>query len=86
MEAASSGGMLYHKVEEGKLCVNIALQEPFFFEFDLAALNANLDQREHQVMLEGASGAATTAMGDFLGENESSHNVSLGVTSTSRYV
>lgn len=82
MEAASNGGMLYHEVQEGKLCavhcVNTALQGPFFSEFDLAALAADLDQRERQVMLEGASGAATTAAGDFLAEDEGSHNVSLG--------
>ncbi|KAL6614158.1 hypothetical protein ACP70R_036428 [Stipagrostis hirtigluma subsp. patula] len=80
MEAASNGGLLYHEVQEGKLCavhcVNTALQGPFFSEFDLAALAADLDQRERQVMLEG--GAATAAAGDFLPEGEGSHNVSLG--------
>ncbi|XP_062207461.1 putative ataxin-3 homolog [Phragmites australis] len=80
MEAASNGGLLYHEVQEGKLCavhcVNTALQGPFFSEFDLAALAADLDQRERQVMLEG--GAATAAAGDFLAEGEGSHNVSLG--------
>ncbi|GJN17147.1 hypothetical protein PR202_gb04193 [Eleusine coracana subsp. coracana] len=80
MEASSNGGLLYHEVQEGKLCavhcVNTALQGPFFSEFDLAALAADLDQRERQVMLEG--GAATTAAGDFFAEGEGSHNVSLG--------
>ncbi|KAE8796864.1 ataxin-3 [Hordeum vulgare] len=76
---ASNGGLLYHEVQEGKLCavhcVNTALQGPFFSEFDLAALAADLDQRERQVMLQGA---ATVAAGDFLAEGEGSHNVSLG--------
>ncbi|CAM0883594.1 unnamed protein product [Alopecurus aequalis] len=82
--AASNGGLLYHEVQEGKLCavhcVNTALQGPFFSEFDLAALAADLDQRERQVMLQGveAVAAATTAAGDFLAEGEGSHNVSLG--------
>lgn len=79
---ASNGGLLYHEVQEGKLCavhcVNTALQGPFFSEFDLAALAADLDQRERQVMLQGAQGAATVAAGDFLAEGEGSHNVSLG--------
>jgi Ataxin-3 len=78
MEAASNGGLLYHEVQEGKLCavhcVNTALQGPVFSEFDLAALASDLDQRERQVMLEG--GAATIAAGDFFAEG--SHNVSLG--------
>ncbi|KAM0889473.1 hypothetical protein ACQ4PT_027675 [Festuca glaucescens] len=84
MDAASNGGLLYHEVQEGKLCavhcVNTALQGPFFSEFDLAALAADLDQRERQVMLQGveAAAAATTAAGDFLAEGEGSHNVSLG--------
>ncbi|CAO2182329.1 unnamed protein product [Urochloa humidicola] len=80
--AASNGGLLYHEVQEGKLCavhcVNTALQGPFFSEFDLAALAADLDQRERLVMLEGSRspGAANAAAGDFLAEG--SHNVSLG--------
>lgn len=84
MEAASNGGLLYHEVQEGKLCavhcVNTALQGPFFSEFDLAALAADLDQRERLVMLEGSQspGAANAASGDFLTEGEGSHNVSLG--------
>ncbi|KQK10600.1 putative ataxin-3 homolog [Brachypodium distachyon] len=80
MDAASNGGLLYHEVQEGKLCtvhcVNTTLQGPFFSEFDLAALAADLDQRERQVMLQGALGADAT--GDFLAEGEGSHNVSLG--------
>lgn len=84
MEAASNGGLLYHEVQEGKLCavhcVNTALQGPFFSEFDLAALAADLDQRERLVMLEGSRspGAANAAAGDFFAEGEGSHNVSLG--------
>ncbi|KAJ1286246.1 hypothetical protein BS78_03G338600 [Paspalum vaginatum] len=84
MEAPSNGGLLYHEVQEGKLCavhcVNTALQGPFFSEFDLAALAADLDQRERLVMLEGSQspGAANAASGDFLTEGEGSHNVSLG--------
>ncbi|CAL4960420.1 unnamed protein product [Urochloa decumbens] len=80
--AASNGGLLYHEVQEGKLCavhcVNTALQGPFFSEFDLAALAADLDQRERLVMLEGSRspGGANAAAGDFLPEG--SHNVSLG--------
>ncbi|KAF8775310.1 hypothetical protein HU200_004718 [Digitaria exilis] len=82
MDAASNGGLLYHEVQEGKLCavhcVNTALQGPFFSEFDLAALANDLDQRERLVMLEGSQspGAANAAAGDFLAEG--SHNVSLG--------
>jgi Ataxin-3 len=79
MEAASNGGLLYHEVQDGKLCavhcINTALQGPFFSEFDLAVLAANLDQRERQVMLEG--GAATSVAGDFFAKGKGSHNVSL---------
>ncbi|KAG8374384.1 hypothetical protein BUALT_Bualt11G0126300 [Buddleja alternifolia] len=64
---AINEGMLYHEVQESKLCavhcVNTALQGPFFSEFDLAALASDLDHTEQRMML-GA--------GDFL-----SHNVSL---------
>ncbi|XP_022971387.1 ataxin-3 homolog [Cucurbita maxima] len=73
MEGASNGGMLYHEVQESKLCavhcVNTVLQGPFFSEFDLAALASDLDRKERQMML----GGSTT--GDFL--SEESHNVSL---------
>lgn len=72
-EPSSNGGMLYHEVQEGKLCavhcVNTVLQGPFFSEFDLAALASDLDRTERQMM---SSGALT---GDFL--PEVSHNVSL---------
>ncbi|KAE8685800.1 Ataxin-3-like protein [Hibiscus syriacus] len=75
MERASNGGMLYHEVQESKLCavhcVNTVLQGPFFSEFDLAALASDLDSKERQMMLQGAASA-----GDFL--SEESHNVSLG--------
>ncbi|PIN02238.1 Ataxin 3/Josephin [Handroanthus impetiginosus] len=69
---ASNGGMLYHEVQESKLCavhcVNTVLQGPFFSEFDLAALASDLDSSERQMML----GSIT---GDYL--PELSHNVSL---------
>ncbi|KAH6798204.1 Josephin family protein [Perilla frutescens var. hirtella] len=69
---SSNGGLLYHEVQESKLCavhcVNTVLQGPFFSEFDLAALASDLDRTERQMML----GAVT---GDFLPEQ--SHNVSL---------
>ncbi|KAJ8753854.1 hypothetical protein K2173_000108 [Erythroxylum novogranatense] len=71
MEGASNGGMLYHEVQEGKLCalhcVNTVLQGPFFSEVDLAALATDLDHKERQVMQQ---------FGDFL--SFESHNVSLG--------
>ncbi|KAK4859090.1 hypothetical protein QYF36_026699 [Acer negundo] len=73
---ASNGGMLYHEVQESKLCavhcVNTVLQGPFFSEFDLAALASDLDRKERQMMLEGG---ASVSSGDFLSED--SHNVSL---------
>ncbi|XP_051127471.1 ataxin-3 homolog [Andrographis paniculata] len=69
---ASNGGMLYHEVQESKLCavhcVNTVLQGPFFSEFDLAALASDLDRTERQMM----HGSVT---GDFV--PEVSHNVSL---------
>ncbi|KZV51733.1 ataxin-3 [Dorcoceras hygrometricum] len=69
---ASNGGMLYHEVQESKLCavhcVNTVLQGPFFSEFDLAAVASDLDRTERQMML----GSGT---GDFL--PDLSHNVSL---------
>ncbi|XP_048127146.1 ataxin-3 homolog isoform X2 [Rhodamnia argentea] len=75
MEGASNGGMLYHEVQESKLCavhcVNTVLQGPFFSEFDLAALASDLDRKERQMMMpQGAAGG-----GDFL--SQESHNVSL---------
>ncbi|XP_058215561.1 ataxin-3 homolog isoform X3 [Rhododendron vialii] len=73
MEGPSNGGMLYHEVQESKLCavhcVNTVLQGPFFSEFDLAALASDLDCKERQMMLEGGSGAGLVP--------EESHNVSL---------
>jgi ataxin-3 len=78
MEGESNGGMLYHEVQEAKLCavhcVNTVLQGPFFSEFDLAALASDLDTKERQMMQEGTVSAA--ASGDFL--SAESHNVSLG--------
>ncbi|XP_022767660.1 ataxin-3 homolog [Durio zibethinus] len=78
MEGASNGGMLYHEVQESKLCavhcVNTVLQGPFFSELDFAALASDLDTKERQMMLEGTAAAASA--GDFL--SEESHNVSLG--------
>lgn len=72
MDGASNGGMLYHEVQESKLCavhcVNTVLQGPFFSEFDLAALASDLDCKERQVMLPALSSSAA----DF-----ESHNVSL---------
>lgn len=81
MDGASNGGMLYHEVQESKLCavhcVNTVLQGPFFSEVDLAALASDLDCKERQVMLQGvAATAAAPSPGDFLSED--SHNVSLG--------
>lgn len=73
MEGASNGGMLYHEVQESKLCavhcVNTVLQGPFFSEFDLAALASDLDCKERQMMMLPPS---LSSSGDFL-----SHNVSL---------
>lgn len=74
MEGASNGGMLYHEVQESKLCavhcVNTVLQGPFFSEFDLAALASDLDCKERQMMM-----LPSLASGDFLSHD--SHNVSL---------
>ncbi|KAJ9185319.1 hypothetical protein P3X46_004967 [Hevea brasiliensis] len=74
MEGVSNGGMLYHEVQEAKLCavhcVNTVLQGPFFSEFDLAALASDLDCKERQMMQEGS-----VSTGDFL--SAESHNVSL---------
>ncbi|PKI43395.1 hypothetical protein CRG98_036152 [Punica granatum] len=84
MEGVSNGGMLYHEVQESKLCavhcVNTVLQGPFFSEFDLAALASDLDRRERQMMMEGVGGGGgggghVAAGGDFLSQD--SHNVSL---------
>ncbi|CAI9098382.1 OLC1v1035015C1 [Oldenlandia corymbosa var. corymbosa] len=73
MEGASNGGMLYHEVQESKLCavhcVNTVLQGPFFSELDFAALASDLDRRERQMMNQSG--------GDFLPDPHVSHNVSL---------
>ncbi|KAJ8648271.1 ataxin-3 [Cinnamomum micranthum f. kanehirae] len=73
----SNGGMLYHEVQESKLCavhcVNTVLQGPFFSEFDLAALASDLDRKERQMMLEGVR-----VPDDLLRfASEESHNVSM---------
>ncbi|KAJ8494287.1 hypothetical protein OPV22_016008 [Ensete ventricosum] len=78
MEGPSNGGLLYHEMQESKLCavhcVNTVLQGPFFSELDLAALASDLDQTERQMMLEGA-GHGGASSGDFY--SEVSHNVSM---------
>ena len=78
MEGVSNGGMLYHEVQESKLCavhcVNTVLQGPFFSEVDLAALASDLDHKERQVMLDSAAAAASPSA-NFL--SEESYNVSL---------
>ncbi|KAI4342495.1 hypothetical protein MLD38_027121 [Melastoma candidum] len=83
MESSSTdcnGGMLYHEVQESKLCavhcVNTVLQGPFFSEFDLAVLASDLDLKERQMMITSACPAAGGGVaGDFL--SQESHNVSL---------
>lgn len=76
MEGPSNGGLLYHEVQEAKLCavhcVNTVLQGPFFSEVDLAALASDLDQKERLMMMEERSGFS----GDFL--SDGSYNVSMG--------
>uniref|UniRef100_A0A7N0TSL3 ubiquitinyl hydrolase 1 n=1 Tax=Kalanchoe fedtschenkoi TaxID=63787 RepID=A0A7N0TSL3_KALFE len=56
---ARKGGMVYHEVQESKLCtvdcvkshvVNTLLQGPFFSEADLVALTSDLDSKEHQLI------------------------------------
>ena len=56
---SSRGGssmILYHEVQESKLCgvhcVNTVLQGPFFSELDLAAVAADLDKREMQMGMD----------------------------------
>lgn len=60
MEGPSNGGLLYHEVQESKLCavhcVNTVLQGPFFTELDLAALASDLDQTERQMMAGAEDG------------------------------
>ncbi|GMH23042.1 hypothetical protein Nepgr_024885 [Nepenthes gracilis] len=80
MEGPSNGGLLYHEVQEAKLCavhcVNTVLQGPFFSEFDLAALAADLDRKERQMLMEGSGGGVTDDLVKF--DAEQSHNVSMG--------
>uniref|UniRef100_A0A0D6QUY8 ubiquitinyl hydrolase 1 n=2 Tax=Araucaria cunninghamii TaxID=56994 RepID=A0A0D6QUY8_ARACU len=58
----TNGGLLYHEVQESKLCavhcVNTVLQGPFFSEFDLATIATDLDQKERQMMMEGGLDSA----------------------------
>lgn len=74
MEGPSNGGMLYHEVQESKLCavhcVNTVLQGPFFTEIDLAALASDLDHEERRMMFQAGAPSA-----EFLSED--SHNVSM---------
>ncbi|XP_076931776.1 ataxin-3 homolog [Bidens hawaiensis] len=70
MEGPMSGGMLYHEVQESKLCavhcVNTVLQGPFFSEIDLAAVASDLDRREHQMMQQVSQESFNVSMdGDF---------------------
>ncbi|XP_076918786.1 ataxin-3 homolog [Bidens hawaiensis] len=70
MEGPINGGMLYHEVQESKLCavhcVNTVLQGPFFSEIDLAALASDLDRREHQMMQQVSHESFNVSMdGDF---------------------
>ncbi|GAB2273626.1 hypothetical protein Dimus_008409 [Dionaea muscipula] len=80
MEGPSNGGILYHEVQEAKLCavhcVNTVLQGPFFSEFDLAALAADLDRKERQMLLEGGAAGVSDDLIAF--DSQESHNVSLG--------
>lgn len=75
----SNGGLLYHEVQESKLCavhcVNTVLQGPFFSELDLAALASDLDRRERQMMMMETEANPGGAVGGFLSED--SHNVSV---------
>ncbi|KMZ58771.1 Ataxin 3 variant ref [Zostera marina] len=73
----SNGGLLYHEVQESKLCavhcVNTVLQGPFFTELDLAALASDLDHKEREVIVSHDQDALSSH--DFLSED--SHNVSM---------
>lgn len=70
--------ILYHEVQESKLCgvhcVNTVLQGPFFSELDLAAMAADLDKREMQMVMGSDSGAPSD-YARIMGEDSS--NVSL---------
>lgn len=69
--------MLYHEVQESKLCgvhcVNTVLQGPFFSEVDFAAMAADLDRRELQMVM--GSGVSSSDYSHFMGEDSS--NVAL---------
>ncbi|KAH9308577.1 hypothetical protein KI387_036488 [Taxus chinensis] len=53
----ANGGLLYHEVQESKLCVvnsvNRVLEGPCFTELDLVSIAADLDQKEKHMMMEG---------------------------------
>eukprot|EP00250_Pteridium_aquilinum_P035228 c8926_g1_i1 orf=128-925(+) len=76
---AGSGTILYHEVQESKLCgvhcVNTVLQGPFFSELDLAAMAADLDKKEMQMVMGSSGGAASSDYARLMGEDSS--NVSL---------
>ncbi|KXG21912.1 hypothetical protein SORBI_3009G123800 [Sorghum bicolor] len=77
-------GLLYSKVQEGKLFalhrVNTALQGPFFSVFDISPGSPLTSTRELPVMLEASRspGAANAATWDFFAAGKGSHKVSLG--------
>lgn len=76
---AGTGVILYHEVQESKLCgvhcVNTVLQGPFFSELDLAAMAAELDKKEMQMVMGSTSSAASADYAHLMGEDSS--NVSL---------
>ncbi|KAI5060216.1 hypothetical protein GOP47_0024636 [Adiantum capillus-veneris] len=76
---AGAGIILYHEVQESKLCgvhcVNTVLQGPFFSELDLAAMAAELDKKEMQMVMGSNSNAASSDYARLMGED--SCNVSL---------
>ncbi|MCO5611734.1 hypothetical protein L7F22_065992 [Adiantum nelumboides] len=76
---AGSGVILYHEVQESKLCgvhcVNTVLQGPFFSELDLAAMASELDTKEMQMVMGSSSSAASSDYARLMGEDSS--NVSL---------
>ncbi|KAK9134131.1 hypothetical protein Syun_013461 [Stephania yunnanensis] len=77
MDGPINGGMMYHEVQELKLCavhcVNTVLQGSFFSEFDFAALASDLDRTERQMMIQSSDDFAR-----FGGAADESHNVSMG--------
>jgi ataxin-3 len=72
-EATESDTLLYHEVQESRLCamhcLNAVLQGPYFSEVDLAGLAERLDQQEQQMMLE--AGADSSHYLDFVAEGSS---------------